>query len=336
MAYLWDSLTETIQNKLPAKLADFDEPRPKEMYDWLKKEFGASSGQRQAELWGLVFSATTAENDDPELNLAEIRRAVAEIVASCPKDTTIAQFADNIAAYAGLRSLPASYRMLASTLYTGENTVTLDSVIRLAAHEHRERRVKGETVNEHGLLSANKANVGTGRRFSSKSGEKKKKMCSRHGLGKHDTATCWELHPEQMPEWAKEQRKREKGMKAAEEDNGSASEDEIGALASRIGEKVGLEAIELALASSTDPSAVILDSGATSPFIKDKHLLFDLSPLAKPVAIQVGNGKVVHATHTGTLAFRRVKYAHSYYVPEMSHNCQKRVSDRRRRTTTIA
>jgi hypothetical protein len=210
--------------------------------------------------------------------------------------------------------------MLASTLYTGANTVTLDNVIRMASHEHRERQTKGETVNEHGLISGNKARFGSGRPASSRDDEKKTKWCSHHKNNRHNSEECWKLHPELAPPGWNKPKRKEKGMRAEEGADDSANEEEVGAVAMRIGEKVGLEAVELALASSSDPSAVILDSGATSPFIKDKHLLFNLSPLAKPVAIQVGNGKVVYATHTGTLAFRRVKYDNSYYVPEMSHN----------------
>lgn len=67
-------------------------------------------------------------------------------------------------------------------------------------------------------------------------------------------------------------------------------------------------------------SAIVIDSGATNPFIKDKHLLSNLVELPSPMPIKVGDGKFVHATHKGRLSFDRIYFDNAYYIPAMVHN----------------
>lgn len=49
-AVIYNGLSETVQNKLADDLASFAEPKPKGLYDHLKKSYGAGSLTRQVEL----------------------------------------------------------------------------------------------------------------------------------------------------------------------------------------------------------------------------------------------------------------------------------------------
>lgn len=310
----YNGLSETVQNKLPDEYASFKNPNPKGLYEYLERTYGASSGTRQAELWSSIFGSDIGENEDPEPALAEIRRAGAEIVAA-GKALTVEDFADSVLAYAAIRRLPDSYGLLASTFMVDKDAITLDTVIERVSAEYRRRQTKGQVVNEHGLLSQAKKSGERGKGRASGLGDK---WCEKHQCKGHSTAECRGLKTGWLPlEEYRKKKEKEKGLEANEGDEGNET-DKAPERASFI-EEVSLNAVE-ALAANEANDLIILDSGATSPFIKDLHLLSDLVRLDKAKTILVGNGGEVLATHKGTLRFKNARYEDAYYTPRMSHN----------------
>jgi len=68
--------------------------------------------------------------------LGEIKRAGSEVIAAS-KHLTVAQFADNILAFAAIGRLPPSYGLLASTFQADEKRLSLNTVMERVAIEHR-------------------------------------------------------------------------------------------------------------------------------------------------------------------------------------------------------
>nr|ADE10054.1 rve superfamily protein [Tremella fuciformis] len=322
LSTLYGSLTETVQNKLPSNLIDFENPQPKGLYDHLVTTYGADNGSRLAELWSSIFGETIPENEDPEPHLTAIRSQLAEITSSAiTSKLTLEQFANQIGAYAAIRRLPSSYGLLASTFYSGtsSNKIHLDEVIDRVADEHRRRQQKGESVNEMGMLSKSLQKPAS-------------KRCIHHpDQGRHSTDECWKVIG--VPKHIQEQRsareaakgrkqggQAKKAREQMESEDDSSSESKRGS--SRETKEEGYYATEIALhANDNLPStSIIIDSGATSPFIKDKHLLSHLTKLDKAVKIQIGDGSIVEATHSGRLTFNNVWYNNALYVPSFSHN----------------
>lgn len=125
---LWESLTKTIQDQLLGNLADFDWHTPQRSCASGSRRstapIGASASPSSGHVSGQPPQPRT-RTPSPGL----IRAALAEIV-SAASGLSLQQFANSIGAYAGLRSLPMSYRMLVSTLCTSDNTVRLDGGVR--------------------------------------------------------------------------------------------------------------------------------------------------------------------------------------------------------------
>jgi hypothetical protein len=322
---IYTSLSETIQNTLPADLSSFLDPDPKGLYNHIKETYGAKSGTRQGELWARIWGARIEENEDPLPQLVKIRSAMGEIIAGA-KALSIEEFSASVCAHAALQALPSSYGLLASTFV--HNTITLDQVIERVTAEHRRREQKGEAVNEHGLLATRSTS-------KPKLAPKKTsaKWCDNHLSSGHTTSECrgvskgW-LPPSEFRKKKEEERKKENGLAAVSKAEEGREEMDNGVLSV----EAGLNATHLALLAQ-DKDAIILDTGATNPFIKDKHLLSNLVQLATPIPVYVGNGKPVFATHTGRLAFKKVFYDNSYYVPGMAYNllAAQRLGDHKRK-----
>jgi hypothetical protein len=45
-----------VQNRDPDDEIKWEDANPKALYDWIEKDFGASSSSRQAELWSMVWA----------------------------------------------------------------------------------------------------------------------------------------------------------------------------------------------------------------------------------------------------------------------------------------
>ena len=324
---IYNSLSKTVQNKLPKDLASFVDPQPKRLYEHIKAMYSANTGTRQAELWSAIWSTAVPENEDPEPKLAMIRSNIAEIVAATAS-LTAEQFADTVSAYAAIRSLPSSYGLLASTFISSTAlTPTLDDVIARVAAEHRRREGKGEVVNEHGLLAGRGQVTERGQAKGPKGGRGGRQQggdqwCEHHKSFTHDTADCrsgpgtktW--LPIEEYKRKKDAERKQKGMSVRErkdEDQGTEKGDQPV-------QEVAGKARELGLSNRVASQAIVIDSGATNPFIKDKHLLSNLVELQPPIPIEVGDGNVVLATHKGRLSFKRIYFDNSYYVPGMAHN----------------
>ena len=48
---LYNSLSTVVQNGIPEMWINWDNPQPKGLFEFLEKEYGASSGTRRAKLW---------------------------------------------------------------------------------------------------------------------------------------------------------------------------------------------------------------------------------------------------------------------------------------------
>jgi hypothetical protein len=307
---IYNGLGRTIQNKLPTNVGSFYDPKPKLLFEHIKKEYGANMGTRQAELWSGIWTASVGENEDPKPKLAAIRSSIAEIVATAGTSLTIEQFANGIGAYASIHALPSSYGLLSST-FVAEPDLSIEQVTAKVTAEYRRREMKGEIVNEHGLLAGS-----VQEKFSGRNPKEGGMWCKNHKTSSHNTADCrtgpkdknW-LPIEEYEKKKEVEKKKERGYVAQE------GEKEGGPVKEVVG-----KASELALAVHLDKDVIVIDSGATNPFIKDKHLLTNLTALDTPIAIEVQDGKVVQATHVGQLSFLKIYFDNSYYVPGMAYN----------------
>ena len=73
----------------------------------------------------------------------------------------------------------------------------------------------------------------------------------------------------------------------------------------------------LARASTSD---VVVDSGATHHMVHDRSLLSNITTLARPAAITVGNGAVIKATQYGSLHLPRITLENVLLVPGLGRN----------------
>lgn len=326
---IFNSLGQTVKNNIPHNLSSFLSPDPLGLYEWLKKKYGAGNVTRMAELWSTLFGRPELmpENEDPTVTLSEMRQVSQQIVTAC-RGLTVEEFADVVVTNAALIRLPASYGMLASTFHAEDDQViTIEEVINRVSAEHRRRERQEITVNEHGLLARRNAsfNKSVAKPATNKSGNKKV-WCDNHQSGGHSTADCRGVPANWVP--YKERRNdanksSQTGASATEVNDSSKLGETIeGALLVRESpkEEYSLKAHEAALSGLINHNAIILDSGATNPFIRDKHLLSNLVKLDEPVPISVGNGAKVMATHTGRLSFKDAHFERAYYVPDMTFN----------------
>ena len=99
---IYNSLSTAVQNRVPSEKADMDYPDSTGLYTWLEREFGASSTNRQAELWAMVWGMEAAEGEDPTKILASIRSSLGELGTSLPIDMTAAQLVEKMSAFAML------------------------------------------------------------------------------------------------------------------------------------------------------------------------------------------------------------------------------------------
>jgi hypothetical protein len=85
---IFNSLSTVVQNRVPESKIRWEDANPKGLYDWLEKEFGASSSSRQAELWSMVWGVKVGEEEDPNTVLTGIRSTLSDLGSSVPAETT--------------------------------------------------------------------------------------------------------------------------------------------------------------------------------------------------------------------------------------------------------
>jgi hypothetical protein len=154
------------------------------------------------------------------------------------------------------------------------------------------------------------------------------KVCQYHpGLTSHSTKDCY-TKGKSKKDRDRSKRKDRDGGKAGGE-TGAVATDLIKLTPQGPLEEAGLINLfssctnadsEISLSSTLDKEAIIIDSGATSPFVRDRSLLSNLVKLERPIPVQLGNGHSVLASHTGRLSFPLVAYETAYYVPDMVIN----------------
>lgn len=320
---IYHSLSTIVQNRIPDDKVKWLKPDPKTLYLWLQETYSASTAARQAELWKGAWEMRAEENEDPSAGLAAIRAKLGEVSASAINSkVSLSDFIDNMTAYAMLAYLPPSYGMLASTLLatTSSTTgITSDKVLSAASMEWRRRAMQAQEINGQGFLAKKgerkpqpQGQRGTDRRERRVGkdgllllGGEANKWCEEHKRWGHDTSSCFKRNGGSI-----QRGKQEKGivaMAANEEDQKEQALD-------------GYIAFTPTALMASQTSKVIIDSAASEHWICDINLLTNLVPLSNPLAIKVGNGGTVNATHTGTLHIGNVSYNKAYYVPEMIHN----------------
>jgi transposase InsO family protein len=310
---IYHSLSTVVQNRIPDSHVQWLKPEPKRLYNWLQTTYSASSAARQAELWKGAWEMRGEENEDPQAGLASIRARLGEVAASAISNkVSLADFLDNMTAYAMLAYLPPSYGMLASTLLASNSTITSDQVLSASSLEWRRRMMQAQEINGQGLLAKRDGNRGQGRTQDRRErklgkdglpllGGDATKFCEEHKRWGHDINNCFRRSG------GREQGKDKPKVAMAAQDTAQPDLDAY----------IALSSISI---TSSIPGQVIIDSAASDHWICDKRLLKDLVPLTKQLSVKVGNGSTVSATHSGTLCIGRVAFDNAYYVPDMVHN----------------
>ncbi|RXK40381.1 hypothetical protein M231_02364 [Tremella mesenterica] len=228
---------------------------------------------------------------------------------------SLGNFIDNMTAYDMLASLPPSYGMLASTLLstTTLTSITSDQVLLAARPEYQCRNMQEEEVNGQGFLARKikkktppKGQNQQHRRLG-KDGKPllvrdETKWCEEHKRYGHNLSGCYQ-QMEQM-------------IVGKQSDGGRPPSGKVAMTAGE--EKEINEDAYIALAStiaSGNPHKITINSAASDHFICDKTLLHNLSPLARPLNIKVGNGQTITSTESGTLYIGKVAFSNAYYVP---------------------
>lgn len=145
-----------------------------------------------------------------------------------------------------------------------------------------------------------------------------KVWCKNHKTGGHNRSECRGVSKDWVL-WADRRRKDAERNKDGQQANAAEDKD----TSPNEGEKAEVTATlaqYAMIAANGGDEAIILDSGASGVFIKNKHLLHELAPLNKPFPITVGSGAKVMATHRGVLCVGKAVYDRAYYVPDMSYN----------------
>jgi hypothetical protein len=324
---VYHSLSTAVQNRIPEDKTDWFNPDPKALYQWLQATYSASTAARQAELWMSAWETRVEENDDPQTALASIRAKLGDVSASAvTSKLSLAQFIDNMTAYAMLAALPPSYGMLASTLLSTTSssiTLTSDNVLSAAGMEYRRRLMQAQEVNGQGFLAKKgetkaqpkgpekRRDQRIGKDGQVQLGPDANKYCEEHKRWGHDTSECFKRNGYPPGGNRGRDRVQEKVKVAmASEETREPKESDMDAYI----------ALSSTINTYQTPNKIIIDSAASDHWICDKSLLQNLSPLNKSLSIKVGNGQTVKATHSGTLCIGRVSYSNAYYVPTMVHN----------------
>lgn len=324
-SFIYNSLSESIQNRLPDELCDFAFPDPRSLYHWLRAEYSASSGARQAELWAEAWSTHIEENINPVPAATRIRAVLTEISTNAKEDRlSITEFIDRMTAYCILHALPPSFNSLAATLYPiGKESVSCDTIISQLDTTYRRRTRANLEVNAHGLVSAkvektahvkDEARVGPdGNRLL---GRDATAFCELHRRYGHTTANCKNGKKDKGKTW----KPKAKAMAAMEEegefvlDAATPDDENHSANIARVSGQVAL------VSSACTTPVLVIDSGATDHFIRDKFLLSNIHTLAQPIHIELGDGKRVTASEKGDLRIGRIVLKDALHVPDLAYN----------------
>lgn len=200
-SFIYNLLSESIQNRLPEDLCDFISPNPRSLYRWLRDEYSASSGARQAELRAEAWSTHIEENVDPVPAATRIRAVLTEILSNAKENRlSIADFIDRMTAYCILHALSPSFNSLAATLYpVGKESASCEAIITQLDTTYRRRTRANLEVNGQGLVhkraEANAAGKGQEKGRTGADGKKllgrdANAWCTRHERYGHLTEDC--------------------------------------------------------------------------------------------------------------------------------------------------
>jgi hypothetical protein len=308
---IYNSLSSTVQNKVPNDKVDTKDPNPKALYKWLQQEFGATSVSRQSELWSMVWGMKVDEGEDPNPVLASVRSSLGELGSSLPAEMTAAQLVENMSAFAMLQTLPESYSLLASTLFASPS-LSSDHVLATINQEWRRRQQGLETTAAGGYLAKKKATkpapptterrtqtTRTGKDGKPQLGPNADAYCDEHKCYGHTISNCFRRNNAKQAATAQTGTDTTKSAQLAQITPDSGSEEANDEVPDVVADYLArLE--PAAFVSTVGKYTVVVDSGATDTFIKDECLLSNVVTLAKPISVTIGDNWSVKATKRET------------------------------------
>lgn len=199
-----------------------------------------------------------------------------------------------------LASLPESFSMLVTALQSNAVVPDMEVVTERLLHEESK-------INEKSVSDDKQENALSVR---SKRFNKNKLTCHLCGKVGHIKKNCWNLkRPKEKANFS-QYRKRE---------DSSSSSSSAGFIA--------CHALNASVTVSKDDW--IADSGATSHMCSDEQFFSDLHQLSNPEKVKLGDGRLVEATHSGTVILmmklpdgvnKRCKLSNVLFVPELCYN----------------
>jgi hypothetical protein len=140
--------------------------------------------------------------------------------------------------------------------------------------------------------------------------------CENHERYGHSTANC-----KKGKDNKKSRENKKKKAMAAKESDDNKDDFLLGATSENDTESANIAIYnQSALVSTNTQPLLVIDSGATDHFIRDKSLLFNTYALKEPVRIEIGDGKQVTASERGDLRIGRIVLKDALHVPDLAFN----------------
>lgn len=308
-----ESLSQEVLNGLTSELKKGE---PKDLIAHLKNRYGVVSRARQAEIWSTLWSTRCTEGEDPTPTLNTLRSlfdSMMEQVLSESIDQR--EFLEQLRGFILLRALPASFDTTTNDFYN-RNILEATSIIATVESTWRRKTQRDEDPVHQAMLAKKGSSQGPkGKRPLAPNGRRyrgtahKEVLCYRCDHYGHKPETChFPTRPLRSSANVTDMALNHSVLlqnTAAPTTSGSSL------LASLHN--------HLALLANHSP-AIVVDTGATNTFIKDRYLLSNLRPLPEPIPVNTGDHGTVQATATADLKLGNVTIQGAFYTPGMSHN----------------